>query len=127
MGLGIQIDVFAGRMTDAQLCAFCLAGAAATLISGYALAALSPAVCRTGGRRLRAVAYYCTLALLLADPLYLSALCGLFGEGDMNGIARLVPRAWARLGFGAVLLANAGLFFGRIAPGYRASFRGGGR
>lgn len=35
------------------------------------------------------------LILLLIDPLYLSALCGLFDGGDMNGIALLCPE-WAR-------------------------------
>lgn len=45
-------------------------------------------------RLLRAVLYYITIALLLIDPLYLSILCGLFGGGDMNGIALLLPE-WA--------------------------------
>lgn len=42
-----------------------------------------------------AALYYITIALLLLDPLYLSVLCGLFGGGDMNGIALLLPE-WAR-------------------------------
>lgn len=35
MGLGVQIDVCAERMTDTQLGVFCLVGALATLCAGY--------------------------------------------------------------------------------------------
>ena len=36
MGLGIQIDVFADRMTDTQMGIFCLAGAVAPLfVAGF--------------------------------------------------------------------------------------------
>ena len=41
MGIGVQIDVYAGRMSEAQLGAFCLAGAVATFCGGYALVALA--------------------------------------------------------------------------------------
>lgn len=34
MGLGVQIDVYAERMTDPQLALFCLAGPLATLFTG---------------------------------------------------------------------------------------------
>ena len=50
------------------------------------------------------------LALLLIDPLYLSALCGLFGGGDMNGIALLCPEWAVRCLSGALLIANALVF-----------------
>lgn len=43
------------------------------------------------------------LILLLIDPLYLSALCGLFGGGDMNGIALLCPEWAVRCLSGALL------------------------
>ena len=62
------------------------------------------------------------LILLLIDPLYLSALCGLFGGGDMNGIALLCPEWAVRCLSGALLIANALVFWRRILPVYRQSF-----
>ena len=41
MGLGIQIDVYADRMTDNQLGIFCLAGPVATLLFGWVLILLA--------------------------------------------------------------------------------------
>ena len=64
------------------------------------------------------------LILLLIDPLYLSALCGLFGGGDMNGIALLYPEWAARCLFGALLLVNGLVFWKRVLPVYRQSFSG---
>lgn len=69
-----------------------------------------------------AALYYITIALLLLDPLSLSVLCGLFGGGDMNGIALLLPEWAARLIFGGLLLADALVFWKRILPVYRQSF-----
>ena len=54
MGLGVQIDVCAERMTDTQLGVFCLVGALATLCAGYLLTALAAAICRAGSKLLRA-------------------------------------------------------------------------
>ena len=62
------------------------------------------------------------LALLLIDPLYLSALCGLFGGGDMNGIALLCPVWAARVIFGVLLLVNGLVFWKRVLPIYQQSF-----
>ena len=84
MGIGMQIDVYAERMTDGQMALFCIAGAAATLFAGIMLAALAGKMCRIKSKLLRAVMYYITIAFLLLDPLYLSILCGFFGGGDMN-------------------------------------------
>lgn len=91
LGLGVQVDVYAERMTETQLGIFCLVGALAALCAGYLLAALARRICRARSKLLRAVLYYITIALLLLAPLYLSVLCGLFGGGDMNGIALLLP------------------------------------
>ena len=101
MGLGVQIDVYAERMTDAQLGRFCLVGALATLCAGYLLTALAKNICRAKSKLLRAVLYYITIALLLLDPLYLSVLCGLFG---------------------ALLLINGAVFWKLVLPAYRKSF-----
>lgn len=122
MGLGVQIDVYAERMTDTQLGLFCLAGALATFLAAYLLAALAKRICRMKSKLLRAMLYYITIALLLIDPLYLSALCGLFGGGDMNGIALLCPEWAVRCLSGALLIANALVFWRRIFPVYRQSF-----
>lgn len=61
------------------------------------------------------------LILLLIDPLYLSALCGLFGGGDMNGIALLCPEWAARSLFGVLLFVNGLVFWKRVLPVYRQS------
>ena len=122
MGLGVQIAVFSERMTETQLGIFCLVGAAATLVIGYLLALASGAVCKAKSALCRAVLYYITIAFLLLDPLYLSVLCGLFGGGDMNGIALLLPAWAARVGFGVLLLANGFLFWKKVLPVYKKSF-----
>jgi len=122
MGLGVQVDVFRERMTDAQLGVFCLVGALATFFMAYLLTALAKKIGHAESKLLRAVLYYITIALLLIDPLYLSILCGLFGGGDMNGIALLVPEWAARSGFGALLIANGLVFWKRVLPVYSKSF-----
>lgn len=122
LGIGMQVDVAAAEMTDGQMGIFCLAGAAATLIAAAVLTLLAPRICRMKSRAARAVFYYITMAMLLADPLYLSVLCGFFGGGDMNGIGLLVPESAARAGFGILLVVNALIFFKRILPEYRKSF-----
>lgn len=122
LGLGVQIDVYAERMTDAQLGVFCLVGALATFCAGCLLTALAGRICRARSKLLRAALYYITIALLLIDPLYLSVLCGLFGGGDMNGIALICPEWAARCLFGALLLINGLAFWKRVLPAYRQSF-----
>ncbi len=120
---GIQIDVYAERMTDAQLRLFCLAGAVSTLIAGWLLAAGAKTICKFRSKLLRAALYYITIALLLLDPLYLSLLCGFFGGGDMNGIRLLCPEIAARSLFGAVLIINALTFWKSVLPTYTRSFQ----
>lgn len=122
MGLGVQIDVYAERMTDAQLGIFCLVGALATFCAAYLLAALARSICHAKSKLLRAVLYYITIAFLLLDPLYLSVLCGFFGGGDMNGIVLLCPEWAARCLFGALLLVNGLVFWKRVLPVYRQPF-----
>ena len=67
MGLGVQIDVYAERMTDTQLGIFCLTGVFTTLCIGYLLTALVKNICRIKNKLLRAMIYYITIALLLLD------------------------------------------------------------
>ena len=122
MGLGVQIDVCAERMTDTQLGIFCITGALATFCAGYVLTALAKRICRTESKLLRAMLYYITIAFLLLDPLYLSILCGLFGGGDMNGIALLWPEAAVRCLFGVLLVVNGLVFWKCVLPQYKKSF-----
>ena len=122
MGLGVQIDVYAERMTDVQLGIFCLVGAIAALAAGYLLTCLADKIGKSRSKVFKACMYYITLALLVIDPVYLSLLCGFFGGGDMNGIRLLIAEPWARLLFGAVLAVNAVVFFRRILPAYKRAF-----
>ena len=76
MGLGMQIDVYAQRMTDTQLGIFCLAGAVSTSVFGWLLIVLTKQICKAKSKVFKSVMWYVSLAILLIDPLYLSALCG---------------------------------------------------
>ena len=122
MGLGVQIDVFRERMTDTQLGIFCLVGALSTFCIAYLLIALAKNIGKVKSKLFRAVSYYIMIALLLIDPLYLSILCGLFGGGDMNGIALLLPEWTARVSFGVLLAVNGLVFWKKVLPIYNQSF-----
>ena len=124
MGLGVQIDVCAERMTDTQLGIFCFVGALATFCVGYLLTALAKNICLAQSKLLRAILYYITIAFLLLDPLYLSVLCSFFGGGDMNGIALICPEWAARCFFGVLLFVNVLVFWKRVLPAYQQSFSG---
>ena len=122
LGLGIQIVTDTQCMTNTQLGIFCALGAIATLIAAYGLTLATPAICKVESEVFKACMYYITMAMLLVDPLYLSVLCGLFGGGDMNGIALLVPEWAARAFFGALLAINGILFWKVVLPKYRSAF-----
>ena len=123
LGIGMQVDVYAERLSDVQMGVLNLAGAVSTLAAAWLLVALRRRICRVKSPVFRASAYYVTLAMLLLDPLYLSLLCGLFGGGDMNGISLLLPEALARVLFGAVGVGNALAFWRLVLPEYTRSFR----
>ena len=97
IGLGIQIDVFAERMTEYQLGIFCVVGSVATLITAYVLVAFTDKIGKISSKVFKASMYYITIAMLLIDPLYLSILCGFFGGGDMNGISLVIPEVIAQI------------------------------
>ena len=120
--LGLQIDVYADRMSDMQMVLFCLAGSIATLVAGWGLSIAVDHICKVGSKLFKACMYYVTIALLVIDPLYLSLLCGLFGGGDMNGIALLIPPLAARFIYSALLVVNLCLFWKRVLPAYKAAF-----
>ena len=124
MGLGMQIDVYAERMSGTQLGIFCLVGAVATLITACGLVAAADKICEAKSKVFKACMYYVTIAMLLIDPLYLGLLCGLFGGGDMNGIALLVPEWIARVSFSVLLLVNGFVFWKLVVPKYKKQFSG---
>lgn len=122
LGLGMQIDVYTEQMTDVQI-DFCLIGATATLRAAWPLTAFCKRICKVKSPAFRAPAYYIAIAILFADPLYLSVLRGFFGGGDMNGISLLLPEAAAKILFAVLDLLHAFVFVKRILPAYQASFR----
>ena len=122
MGLGMQIDVYREQMTSQQLGIFCIVGSIATMIVAYLLVALAGKIKNMSSKCFKACMYYITIAMLLLDPLYLSLLCGLFGGGDMNGIALLIPEIVARIGYGVLLVVNIVVFFKVVFSKYRVGF-----
>ena len=122
MGLGMQIDIYAEKMTQTQLGVFCLLGSVTTLLTAYILIALIDKIRNISSKAVKACLYYITIAMLLIDPLYLSVLCGFFVGGDMNGIKLLVPEIAARIIYGLVLIVNAWVFVKIVLPKYKLAF-----
>ena len=122
MGLGMQIDIYAEKITQTQLGVFCLLGSITTLLAAYILIALIDKIRGISSKSIKSCLYYITIAMLLIDPLYLSVLCGFFGGGDMNGIKLLVPEVAARILYGAVLIVNVLVFVKIVLPKYKLAF-----
>lgn len=119
MGVGVQIDVYAEKMTEVQMGIFCLVGCIATFAVGVVLVLATDKICEIKSLPFRACMYYITMIMLLLDPIYLSLLCGFFGGGDMNGISLLIPEDVARVVFGILLLFNGIVFWKVVLPKYR--------
>ena len=122
MGLGMQIDIYAEKMTQTQLGVFCMLGSVTTLLTAYILIALIDKIRNISSKAIKACLYYITIAMLLIDPLYLSVLCGFFGGGDMNGIKLLVPEVAARILYGLILIVNVFVFVKVVLPKYKLAF-----
>lgn len=122
IGLGLQIDVFAEKMTENQLGIFCIIGSVTTMITAYMLVAFADKIGKVSSKIFKASMYYITIAMLLIDPLYLSILCSFFGGGDMNGISLIVPEAVARILYGIILLINIVVFVKMVLPKYKQAF-----
>ena len=122
MGLGMQIDIYAEKMTQTQLGVFCMLGSVTTLLTAYILIALIDKIRNISSKAIKACLYYITIAMLLIDPLYLSVLCGFFGGGDMNGIGLLVPEVAGRILYGLVLTVNVFVFIKVVLPKYKSAF-----
>ena len=123
MGLGMQIDVHADKMTETQLGLFCLVGSVATAIFAYALVFLAKKIASLDSKVFKACAYYVTIAMLLLDPIYLAVLSPLFGGGDMNGISLIIPPIAAKSLYGALLIINALVFIRVVLPIYKEGFK----
>ena len=122
MGLGMQIDIHAERMTDIQLGIFCLVGSVATFVTAYTLVLFTNKIGKNSSKIFKACMYYITIAMLLIDPVYLSVLCGFFGGGDMNGISLLFPEIAVRIVYGIILIINVVVFVKIVLPKYRLAF-----
>ena len=122
MGLGMQIDIYAEKMTQTQLGVFCLLGSVTTLLTAYILISLIDKIRDISSKAIKSCLYYITIAMLLIDPLYLSVLCGFFGGGDMNGIKLLVPEVAVRIIYGLVLIVNVFAFVKVVLPKYKLAF-----
>ena len=123
MGLGMQIDVYADRMTDNQLGIFCLAGPAATLLFGWVLILFAKRICTSKSKLFKAVMWYVSLAILIIDPLYMSVLCSLFGGGDMNGIKLLLPETAVRIVFAIIGIIHGIVIWKYLLPKYTKAFQ----
>ena len=122
IGLGMQIDIYAEKMTQTHLGVFCMLGSVTTLLTAYILISLIDKIRDISSKAIKTCLYYITIAMLLIDPLYLSILCGFFGGGDMNGIKLLVPEIAARIIYGLVLIVNAWVFVKIVLPKYKLAF-----
>lgn len=125
MGLGVQIDVYAEKMTDMQLGLFCLAGPMATATTAWLLTGFTDMVVQAKSKAFRACMYYITIAMLFLDPAYLCGIYRLVGGGDMNGISLLLPEAAVQVFSGALLIVHVVVFWKRILPQYKKSFERG--
>lgn len=125
MGLGMQIDVYAERMTDTQLGIFCLAGAMSTLVFGWLLIVFARKICNAKSKVFKSMMWYITLAILMIDPLYLSVLCSFFGGGDMNGIKLLFPEIAVKIVFAAIGIIHGAVIWKYLLPEYSKAFQEG--
>lgn len=122
VGFGIQIDVYAEKLTKTQLGIFCIIGSIATILTSYVLVLLSDKITKASSKIFKASFYYITLAMLFLDPIYLSFLYKFFGGGDMNGISLLIPEFVAQCIYGLLLLFNLFLFIKVVLPKYKIAF-----
>ena len=122
MGMGVQIDIYAERITDIQVGIFCLVGSVATFVTAYTLVLFTNKIGKNSSKIFKACMYYITIAMLLIDPVYLSVLCGFFGGGDMNGISLLFPEIAVRIVYGIILAINIAVFMKIVLPKYQLAF-----
>lgn len=122
IGLGVQIDVWADRMSDLQMGIFCLAGPVATLLVGWLMVVFVRQICHIKSSVVRACGWYASLTLLMLDPIYLSIFYRWVGGGDMNGIALLLPAGVVSAIAIVVGIVNFLLIWKILYPTYTKSF-----
>lgn len=120
MGMGMQILVEISSMSNIQLAIFNVIGSVATFVVGYILVVSQQRILLVHNKLLKAAFYYATLGLLILDPSYLSALCGFFGGGDMNGIVLFgVSEIFVRLIYAVILIINIFVCVKFVYPTYK--------
>lgn len=123
LGLGIQIDIYAEKMTEAQLGIFCIIGSIVTTVAAYILVLIANKVKTASSKIFKACMYYITIAMLFIDPLYLGVLCDFFGGGDMNGISLIIPKVFARIMYAIIFIVNVIVFIKIVLPQYKLAFK----
>ena len=124
IGLGVQIDVVADKMTSTQMSIFCLVGAVATTLTSILCVLVIDKIIKNNSKVFKAIMYYITLALLFIDPIYLSIGYKFVGGGDMNGIQLMIPENIASILFGILLIINIFIFIKIVLPKYKLGFKG---
>lgn len=123
MGIGMQIVIEASALSNIQLAVFNVVGSVAALTFGYVLVLLKNRILLSQSKILKTACYYTTLGMLVLDPIYLSALCGFFGGGDMNGIIRFgIPEAAVRIIYAVIGVINTFVCIKYIYPAYKQNF-----
>lgn len=122
MGMGVQVDIYRERLTDAQLGWFCLVGPLATLLASWCLVALCPRIAKAKSDVVKAVSWYVTLTLLVLDPLYLAGIFLLVGGGDMNGIRLILPQTGVQVAAVILLILHLLIIYKRVLPTYSGAF-----
>lgn len=122
IGLGIQIDIYAEKLTTKDLGIFCIVGSVATALAAYILILLINKIKNVTSKVFKACMYYITLVLLFVDPLYLSILYRFVGGGDMNGISLLFSEKIAACVYGFILTLHLFLFWKIVLPKYKETF-----
>ena len=68
MGMGVQIDIYAERITDIQLGIFCLVGSVTTFVTAYVLVLFTNKIGKTLQKSLRHVCIILRLQCFLLTP-----------------------------------------------------------
>lgn len=123
MALGVQVDIYRDRLSDAQLGWFCLAGPMATFLAWWLMVAFRRQICSARSQLLRACAWYVSIIMAILDPIYLSVIYRFVGGGDMNGISMLVPEIVAQVVFAVMAIINVIVLFKIVLPVYSESFK----
>lgn len=130
MPLGVQVDIYRDRLSDIQFAHFCMSGALATIFAAWILTIHSTVLIKWFGNKLGNFSpflLFCslhtTIALLLCDPLYLSVLHFVMGDGDMNGIQMMLPQYLVSTGFALLGLLHLLIIRRLLLPRYKEAFR----